>query len=298
MEHTEELPTMPRGPLTYTGRYPGYEPKQAMEEFFSVSCEHERPSYEERHDFWVSEGDEYSIAVGCFVEPDGTPVIVLTAGARPGSQPGVILSDEVFKGEFFSAMRQSAHSTSSVLPDDEITECGESGALRQLRPSELDGGPPNQMKDLILGAMNHLYPGQWEEFWPDFAASFVSEGEGVVVTYNNEHSKVATIILTELQISNELLEGLTEVNVGLPIGSVFLSSVENSWCAVWNCKLRGNWLDGSQASMQMTLDILNNAPNMTYMARDTLRAKNCGGRPLTIDPEEPASWAFIPFSHV
>lgn len=135
---------------------------------------------------------------------------------------------------------------------------------------------------------------------PGFAASFVSEGEGVVVMYSGDRVTVATIVLTQLQVSNELLEGLTEANVGLPIGSVFLSSVETSWCAVWKYKLLADWLDpGSQASKQMTLDILNNAPNMTYMARDTLQAKERGGKPLAVDPKEPsASWAFVPFSHV
>lgn len=286
---------MPRGVWTYTGRYLGYEPAQAMEAFFSVSCEHDRPSYEERRDGWVFDGGRYDLIVGCFAEPDGTPVIALTIVSEPGFNPPM----EVFTSEF-SVLQQSAHSTNVVLGYEEVTESGEHGSLRQLRPGELDGDPPNHVKDFVLSAVNHLYPGQGEEFWPDFAASFVSEGEGVIVTYHGERFVAAAIVLTNLQISNELLEGLTEVNTGLPVGSVFLSKVETSWCAVWKHKVLGDWLDpDSQASKQMMLDILNNAPNMTYMARETLQAKECGGRPLTVDPEEPqASWAFVPFSHV
>jgi hypothetical protein len=139
-EKPPEPTIMPQGPITYTGRYPGYEPKQAMETFFSASAEHERPSYEEGRDFWAFDGGGYWIVVGCFVEPDGTPVIVLTCFSKSAhSAPPM----EPFMDEFFSVIQQSADSTHVVLPDEEITESSEAGTLRQLRPSELDGGAPN-----------------------------------------------------------------------------------------------------------------------------------------------------------
>lgn len=155
-------------------------------------------------------------------------------------------------------------------------------------------------EDFIWPAMNAVFSGQWEEFWPDNAACAISEGVGVVVTYPSDRFTVATIVLSDLQISTELLEGLAEVNVGLPIGSVFLSSVEGSWLAVWKHKLLADWLDqSSRVSKRMALDILTNAPNMTRMAARILRAKQCGGRAFTIEPDaELASWAFITMSHV
>lgn len=294
MAHTEEPPGMSQGPITYTGRYPGYEPAQVLEKFFSAAAEHERPSYEERPDGWVFDGGGYLISVGCFVESDGTPVIALTsvsksAGSTPPQQP--------FMDEFFSVVQKSAESTNVVLPHEEITDSGGHGTLRQLRPGELNGDAPNHVKDLVLGAVDHVYPGLREDVWPDFASGVVSEGEGVIVTYHGDRFQVATIVLTELQISTELLEGISEINIGLPIGSVFLNSVETGWCAIWKYKLLGDWLDpGSLVSKQMLLDILTNAPNITQMARQTFQAKECGGRAFTVEPG--SGWGLITMSHV
>lgn len=155
-------------------------------------------------------------------------------------------------------------------------------------------------EDFIWPALDAVFPGRWEEFWPGSAACAVSEGVGVVVTYPADRFVVATIVLTDLRISNELLEELTEVNVGLPIGGVFLSSVETNWCAIWKYKLLGGWLDPrSRTSKRMALDVLTNAPGMTQMACQTLMAKHCGGSALTVEPgSEPAGWAFATMSHV
>lgn len=155
-------------------------------------------------------------------------------------------------------------------------------------------------EDFIRPALNAVFPGRWEEFWPDSAACAVSEGVGVVVTYPNHRFIVASIVLTDLRISSELLEGIADVNIGLPIGGVFLSRVETNWCAIWKYKLLGGWLDPrSRVSKQMALDVLTNAPNMTRMARRTLQAKQCGGSALTVEPgSEPAGWAFATMSHV
>lgn len=294
-EVTEEPPKMPRGPLTYTGRYPGYEPAQAMEAFFSASGQHDRPAYAVRRDGWVFDGGGYWIVVGCFVEPDGTPVIALTLVSEARVNP----PQEVFLGEFFNVIQPSAHSTHVVLGDEEITESGESGTLRQLRPNDIHSDTPNHVKDFIFAALNHVYPGLWKEFDTD-AAAFVSEGEGVIVTYNGNRFQVATIVLTDLQISTELLEGIREVNVGLPIGNVFLSDAETGWCAIWKYKLLGDWLGldtSSQVSGRMVGDILINAPNMTQIAREILQAKKCGGSSAhPVDPESP--YAIFTASHV
>lgn len=155
-------------------------------------------------------------------------------------------------------------------------------------------------EEFIWPALNSVFPRRWEEFWPGSAACAVSEDVGVILTYPNDRFIVAAIVLTDLQISTELLEAITEVNVGLPIGCVFLSSVEGGWCAIWKCKVLTDWLDpGSKVSRQMALDILANAPNMTRMARRTLQAKECGGKAFTVEPDaELASWAFATMSHV
>lgn len=155
-------------------------------------------------------------------------------------------------------------------------------------------------EDFIWPALNAVFADQWEEFWPESAACAVSEGVGVVVTYPSDRFIVAAIVLTDLQISPELLEAITEVNVGLPIGCVFLSGVEGSWCAIWRYKLLTDWLDpGSRVSWRMARDVLTNAPNMTRMAARILQAKACGGRAFTVEPDaELASWAFVTMSHV
>lgn len=155
-------------------------------------------------------------------------------------------------------------------------------------------------EEFIWPVLNATFPGQWEEFWPGSAACAVSEDVGVILTYPNDRFIVAAIVLTDLQISTELLEGIAEVNVGLPIGCVFLSGVEGGWLVVWKYKLLTGWLDpASGASERMLLDILANAPNMTRMARRTLQEKECGGRAFIVEPEEElASWAFATMSHV
>lgn len=154
------------------------------------------------------------------------------------------------------------------------------------------------MEDFILKVMDHVYPGLRNDFWPGNAAGFVSEGEGVVVTYSNDRFQAATIVLSGLKLSTELIQGLRDVNAGLPIGSVFLSDAEVGWCAVWKYKLLGDWLDpASDVSRQMLIDILVNAPNMTALAREMLQAKECGGASThPVDPE--SGYGLITMSHV
>lgn len=139
----EEPPNMPEGPLTWTGRYPGYEPARAMAIFLSASGEPDkpyRPSYEERHDYWVSVFNEggYGLVLGCFVETDGTTVIAVTALCDPEYSK---LASKLLWNERF-ALQQSAHSTDI----SKISKAVASGALRQLRPSEI-GITPSSAKE-------------------------------------------------------------------------------------------------------------------------------------------------------
>lgn len=137
------LPTnMPTGPLTFSGRYPGYGPAQAMAAFLSVPGDG-RPPYMEMGDYiWVFkggghelfDGDGYELVVGCCVEADGTPVIVVTGFCerKPeyAEKAAVLILGEK------SALVQSAQST-ETLGEDGLGEAAASGKLRQLRPSDV-----------------------------------------------------------------------------------------------------------------------------------------------------------------
>ncbi len=77
-EESPELIVMPQGPETLAGRYPGYKPAQAMAAFLYVPDLH-RLSYDVLSDScWGIDGGEYELVLGCFAEPDETPVIVVT----------------------------------------------------------------------------------------------------------------------------------------------------------------------------------------------------------------------------
>lgn len=142
---TEELPEliiMPQGPETLAGRYPDRKPAQAMASFLNVPNLPGRWSYDEVDDScWVISfeyfGIDYAIVAGCFAEPDGTPVIVLTylAGSEHSqAAPPLLLVEE-------TALRESAHSIENIVTDGWIRESVASGALRQLRPSEVRSMP-------------------------------------------------------------------------------------------------------------------------------------------------------------
>ena len=137
MAHTEEAPeliVMPQGPETFAGRYPGYKPAQAMAAFLSVPDLH-RLSYDVLvNSYWGISlqrfGVEYELVLGCFAEPDGTPVIVVTYLAEPEHSR----STPLFMCAEKWALQASAHSTKSILAEDWISRAVPSGALRQLRP--------------------------------------------------------------------------------------------------------------------------------------------------------------------
>lgn len=133
-EEPPPVTIMPTGALTFKGRYPGYDPAQAMAAFFSVSSQRGRPSYQELRDsFWMFDGGGYELAVGCFAEPDGTSVILVTGFSDPEYTNR---ASELMMGEN-AALKQSAHSTGMLIKDDELSEAVASGSLRQLRPSEV-----------------------------------------------------------------------------------------------------------------------------------------------------------------
>lgn len=155
-EKPPELTIMPQGPVTFKGRYPGYEPAQAMAAFLSVPGQR-RPSYEEARDsFWMFDGGGCELAIGCYAESDGTPVIFVTGFSEPKPESAE-RAMELLSGEF-SALQQSAHSTArsstdptarstdDTLARNEISEAVASGALRQLRPSEIKA-TPNSVRD-------------------------------------------------------------------------------------------------------------------------------------------------------
>lgn len=132
-EKSPKLIVMPQGPETFAGRYPGYKPAQAMSAFRTVPDLH-RLSYDELSDScWGIACDGHEVVLGCFVEPDGTPVIVVTYLAEPEhSESGaLLLALEAF------ALRKSAHSTEKIVAEDWISTAVSSGRLRQLRPSEV-----------------------------------------------------------------------------------------------------------------------------------------------------------------
>lgn len=138
---TEDLPeliVMPQGPETLAGRYPGHEPAQAMAAFLNVPNLH-RISYDELSDScWGIACDGYEVVLGCFAEPDGTPVIVLTYLVESEqSQVVPLLYSAVEKW----ALESSAHSTEKIAAESWIREAVSSGALRQLRPSEVRSMP-------------------------------------------------------------------------------------------------------------------------------------------------------------
>lgn len=137
-EEPPELIIMPQGPETLAGRYPGCRPAQAMAAFLNVP-NLQRFSYDELSDscWGIScrgiDGGECELVVGCFIEPDGTPVIVLTYLAEPEqsqSAPLLMIVERL-------ALKESAHSTENVVAEGWIREAVSSGALRQLRPSEV-----------------------------------------------------------------------------------------------------------------------------------------------------------------
>lgn len=130
-----ELAAMPMGAVTFAGRYPDYEPTQAMAAFFLVSGP-SRPSYKELRDsFWLFDGGRHQLLVGCFTEPDGTPFVVVT-GFSESDTASAERAMDLLEGER-TALQQSAHSTEDFLPKNRIPEAVASGTLRQLRPSEV-----------------------------------------------------------------------------------------------------------------------------------------------------------------
>ena len=130
---TLESPIMPSGPVTYTGRYPGYMAAQAMAAFLAVPREPGRPAYEETLDFWKFDAGGYALVAGCFAEPDRTPVVAVTSlVVKPEIRYALQASQLLMREKF--VLQQSAHST-KLLGADAIGEAVASGKLRQLRPS-------------------------------------------------------------------------------------------------------------------------------------------------------------------
>lgn len=145
-EEQQPATIMPTGPLTYAGRFPGYESAQAMAAFLSVPGEG-RPSYQVFcNHIWVFkgggqvlfDGEGYEVVVGCCAEPDGTPVVVVTGFCEPNAENaekvGMLILGER------NALEQSAHSI-GIFNEGDIGEIAASGELRQLRPSEVGAIP-------------------------------------------------------------------------------------------------------------------------------------------------------------
>ena len=149
-EEPEEPPPatiMPTGPLTFVGRYPGYEPAQAMAAFLSVPGK-DRPSYQVLRDYiWAFKGagevlfdrEGHEVVVGCCAEPDGTPVVVVTGFCEPNSAKNAEKVMALMLGEKI-ALKQAAHSV-GIFNEGDLGEIAASGALRQLRPSEIGAIP-------------------------------------------------------------------------------------------------------------------------------------------------------------
>lgn len=138
-EESPEPTAMPTGPITCSGRYPGYEPAQAMAAFLSAPSQRVRPSHREvRDSFWGYNGNGYEFYVGCFAEHEGTPVIVVTGFCD--QTPECLEAAATFLLLQRRAMEESAHSTED-LGENGLAEAVASDALRQLRLSEIGSMP-------------------------------------------------------------------------------------------------------------------------------------------------------------
>jgi hypothetical protein len=140
----------------------------------------------------------------------------------------------------------------------------------------------------VKQALEHQFPGKWDDFLPTMDATAESDGVGLYIPYHSDAFTVATGVIMGLKPSVELIEEWGEINKQIPMGALALTGDRDSLFALWIIRLRRSWFDGgSRGTHQMILDVLTNAPTLTRMCAQRLQAR-CGGEPVPVSSGWPA----------
>jgi hypothetical protein len=150
------------------------------------------------------------------------------------------------------------------------------------------------VQDYILQALEHVYPGLWEDYMPGFAAHVVRDNVGLLVCYEEPSLKFASGTLTNFSPTNDFLRSLREVNIGTAIGSFHISEGQvERWQLIYTCKLRTNWIEvDSRTSAQMLVDIVSNVPAIVNDRASSLQKRH-GGQMWTLEE----GWQMALMSH-
>ncbi|MEN3539341.1 hypothetical protein AAH991_29805 [Microbispora sp. ZYX-F-249] len=146
-------------------------------------------------------------------------------------------------------------------------------------------GTHGPVDEFLRGALDHAYPGQWDNPMP-FVASLVADGVGIAVFYLGEYIHICAGVLESLRLTGDLVGVLGEVNEATAIGSFQLrrGADEEHWWIVYSFKLLKVWIDPeSTASAQMLVDVVSNMPSLIKARIDHMTGKGIPANRCTTD---------------
>jgi hypothetical protein len=154
------------------------------------------------------------------------------------------------------------------------------------------------MEDLILGALEHQWPGRWRPFIPGRSAWVVESDTGLLVSYGEGRAIVAAGALVEVPLQSETIVAISDLNPKLPIGGLHIGQTAdaNTICLLVVDRMREAWLrPDDPASLQMVFDVV---ANLTPIARNVAGelAPKIGGQPWLVDQGE--GWPMVFAGHL
>jgi hypothetical protein len=123
--------------------------------------------------------------------------------------------------------------------------------------------------------MQNVYPDEWKKQFGT-ALTVAHDGVGIFVSNipGDNGISFAAGVLTDLQLSPELVSEVADLNRSTRIGGVYLSNAESDWQLVYTCKILKSWVDASSnASVQMLVDILSNIPALVKVRAEYVRER-------------------------
>jgi hypothetical protein len=117
-----------------------------------------------------------------------------------------------------------------------------------------------------------VFPNDWEEVFGT-AITVTHGGVGIFISNIPDENDIAFAagILTDLELSAELVHEVAAVNCSTKVGGVYLSRGSANWQLIYTCKILKGWIDpASRASAQILVDILSNIPALVNIRSEYL----------------------------
>lgn len=130
-----------------------------------------------------------------------------------------------------------------------------------------------QLTDFIEEGLQHVWGDRAQPHMPGMSMTVRDGDVGFYVFYCDDFIKWSSIVHASTPVTLEVLKIVQEINSSLPIGAVTVQTGDEGGDAIilWSYKVLPRWVEpGTQASIQLMLDVTTHVPTMVRLCREKL----------------------------